>query len=148
MMIKKILLPTDGSARSMDAGRYAMSLAKQTNASILVLSVVDERVKSIETAPDPVVFMESAFMEAAKTYVEAAENEIKKDGISVSKAVRIGNPADEIVKEAEESGVDLIIIASHGRTRIQSALLGSVTMSVIHKETNIPVLVVRKGVKI
>ncbi len=147
-MIKKILLPTDGSDRSMDAARYAMSLAKQTNASILVLSVVDERVKSIETAPDPVAFLESAFMEAAKTYVEAAENEIKKEGISVSKAVRIGNPADEIIKEAEESAVDLIIIGSHGRTRIQSALLGSVTMSVIHKETNIPVLIVRKGVKI
>jgi nucleotide-binding universal stress UspA family protein len=147
-MIKKILLPTDGSDRSMDAVRYAIDLAKQTNASILVLSVVDERFKSIETAPDPVAFMESAFMESAKTYVEAAENEIKKEGISVSKSVRIGNPADEIVKEAEESGIDLIVIGSHGRTRIQSALLGSVTMSVIHKETNIPVLIIRKGVKI
>lgn len=146
-MIKKILLPTDGSDRSMDTVRYAMSLAKQTNASILVLSVIDERVKSIETAPDPVAFMKSAFMESVKT-IEVAENEIKKEGISVSKSVRIGNPADEIVNEAEESVVDLIVIGSHRRTRIKSALLGSVTMSVIHKETNIPVLIVRKGVKI
>ena len=147
-MIKKILLPTDGSDRSMDAVRYAISLAKQTGASILVLSGVDERVKSIETAPDPVAFMESVFMEAAKTCVETAEKEIKKEGVTVDKSVRIGNPAVEIVKEAEESVVDLIIMGSHGRTGLQSALLGSVTMSVIHKETNIPVLIVRKGVKI
>ena len=147
-MIKKILLPTDGSDRSMDAVRYAISLAKQTNASILVLSVVDERFKSIETAPDPVAFMESAFVESAKTYVEAAENEIKKEGVTVDKSVRIGIPAVEIVKEAEKSEVDLIIMGSHGRTGLQSALLGSVTMSVIHRETNIPVLIVRKGVKI
>lgn len=139
-MIKNILLPTDGSDRSMDAVRYAISLAKQTNASILVLSVIDEILKSPETAPD--------LMEAAKTYVQAAENEIKKEGVSVSKSVKTGIPADEIVKEAEESGVSLIIMCSHGRTGIQSVLLGSVTMSVIHRETNIPVLVVRKGVKI
>lgn len=147
-MIKKILLPTDGSDRSMDAARYAISLAKQTNASILVLSVIDERLKSPTTTLDLKAFFDSAFMEAAKTYVEAAEEEIKKEGVSVSKSVRVGIPADEIVKEAEESGACLIIIGSHGRTALQSALLGSVTMSVIHRETNIPVLIVRKGVKI
>ena len=147
-MIKKILLPTDGSDRSMDAVRYAISMAKQTNASILVLSVVDERFNSIETAPDPVVFMDSAFMESAKTYVELAENEIKKEGISVDKSVRIGIPAVEIVKEGERSEIDLIIMGSHGRTGLQSALLGSVTMSVIHRNTSIPILIVREGVKI
>lgn len=132
----------------MDAVRYAISLAKYTNASILVLSVVDERFKSIETAPGPVVFMDSAFMEAAKTYVEVAENEIKKEGISVDKLVRIGIPAVEIVKEGEGSEIDLIIMGSHGRTGLQSALLGSVTMSVIHRKTSIPILIVREGVKI
>lgn len=147
-MIKKILLPTDGSDRSIDAVRYAISMAKYTNASILVLSVVDERFKSIETAPDPVAFMDSAFMEAAKTYVEVAENEIKKEGISVDKSVRIGIPAVEIVKEGEGSEIDLIIMGSHGRTGLQSALLGSVTMSVIHRNTSIPILIVREGVKI
>jgi len=147
-MIKKILLPTDGSDRSMDAVRYAISLAKQTNASIMVLSVVDERVKSLTFAPDIKAFLDSAFVEVAKTYVEVAEKEIKKEGISVDKSVRVGIPADEIIKEAEDSGADIIVIGSHGRTALQSALLGSVTMSVIHKETDIPVLIVRKGVKI
>ncbi len=142
-MVKKILFPTDGSERSGEAARYAISLAKQTGASIIVLNVVDEVVRSMMSVED----IES-FMNAANSYLSKVEKEIKEQGVPVSKSVKLGKTADEIIKEAEESGADLIIMASHGRTSLQSAVMGSVTSSVVHKEQNIPVLIIREGVKI
>jgi nucleotide-binding universal stress UspA family protein len=82
--------------------------------------------------------------EAAEVYLEKASKQCKKDGIQSKKVIRHGHPAEEIVKEAEKSKADLIIVGSHGRTALQAALLGSVTFGVIHKDTKIPVLVVRK----
>ena len=51
---------------------------------------------------------------------------------------------EEIIKEAAESKVDLLVMGSHGKSALKAAFLGSVTFGVIHKDTKIPVLVVRK----
>jgi nucleotide-binding universal stress UspA family protein len=48
------------------------------------------------------------------------------------------------VKEAKNSKVNLIVIGSHGRSALAAAVLGSVTHGVIHKETKVPVLIVRR----
>jgi len=54
-----------------------------------------------------------------------------------------GHPVEVIVKEAERAKADLIIIGSHGKSALAAAVLGSVTYGVIHKDTKIPVLIVR-----
>jgi len=64
--------------------------------------------------------------------------------VSDQRLIATGHPAEEIAKEAEMSNADLIIMASHGRSALAAALLGSVTYSLIHKETKIPVLIVRR----
>ncbi len=46
--------------------------------------------------------------------------------------------------EAEESRVDLIVIGSHGKSAFKAAALRSVTFGLIHKDTKIPALVVRR----
>jgi nucleotide-binding universal stress UspA family protein len=58
--------------------------------------------------------------------------------------VTSGHPAEEITREAENSNIDLIVMGSHGRSALAAAFLGSVTYGIIHKETKIPVLVVRR----
>jgi universal stress protein A len=55
-----------------------------------------------------------------------------------------GQAVDEIVKQAEELKADLIVMGSHGKSTLEAALLGSVTFGVIHKNTKIPVLIVRR----
>jgi len=50
-MISKILVPTDGSKTAQKAGTYAVDLAKQLNASIIVISVIDKRLLVSRTAP-------------------------------------------------------------------------------------------------
>jgi nucleotide-binding universal stress UspA family protein len=149
-MITKILVPTDGSETAGKSVKYAIGLAKQMGSTITLLAVVDDRFIMAQTIPGeatPAHLIEPVgdyLREAAEVYLEKASRQGKKDGIQSKKVIRHGHPAEEIVKEAEKSKADLIIMGSHGRTALQAALLGSVTYGVIHKDTKIPVLVVRK----
>jgi len=51
---------------------------------------------------------------------------------------------EEIVSEATRSKTDLIVMGSHGKSALKAAMLGSVTYGVMHKDTKIPMLIVRR----
>jgi nucleotide-binding universal stress UspA family protein len=157
-MISKILVPTDGSKTARKAARYAVDLAMLSGATVIVLSVVDRTpfispsVPGFVSPSRPGVTHPEHLIEPIEDYLkEAAKadmNEIVKlcnqNHVPSKTVIRLGHPVEAIVKEAERSRVDLIVIGSHGRSAIKAALLGSVTFGVIHKDTKIPVLVVRK----
>jgi nucleotide-binding universal stress UspA family protein len=149
-MISKILVATDGSETAWKAVKYATGLARQTGAAITVLSVIDKSAllaQSIPAVSAPTRLMEPVedYMgQAAEAYLEKAEKLCRKSNVKFRKVVRAGHPVDEIVKEAEKSKVDLIIMGSHGRGAMRAAVLGSITFGVIHRDTKIPVLIVRK----
>jgi len=149
-MMKKILVPTDGSETAGKSVKYAIGLAKQMGSTITLLAVVDDRFFMAQSIPDEATSTRliepvgDYLRQAAEVYLEKASKQCEKGGIQSKKVIRHGHPAEEIVKEAEKSKADLIIMGSHGRTALQAALLGSVTFGVIHKDTKIPVLVVRK----
>ncbi|MGE5300218.1 MAG: universal stress protein [Acidobacteriota bacterium] len=67
-----------------------------------------------------------------------------KNGVRSKSVITAGHPVEGIVKEAARAKIDLIIMGSHGRSALAVAVLGSVTYGVMHKETKIPVLIVRK----
>lgn len=149
-MITKILVATDGSETSQKSVKYAAELAKQTGATITLLSVTDkslfipQSIPPVATPTNLVEPVEDYLKQAAEAHLEVAEELCKKSGIQSKKVIRSGHPVEEIIKEAEKSKVDLIVMGSHGRSALKAALLGSVTFGVIHKDTKIPVLVVRR----
>ncbi|MEW6162383.1 MAG: universal stress protein [Nitrospirota bacterium] len=149
-MISKILVPTDGSKTARKSVEYAIGLAKQTGATITLLSVIDKSlfitwsIPAVATSTRIIEPIEDYLRQAAEAHIEEAEKLCKKSGIPPKKVIRSGHPVEEIIKEAEESKVDLIIMGSHGRSAIKAAVLGSVTFGVIHKDTKSPVLVVRR----
>jgi nucleotide-binding universal stress UspA family protein len=150
-MIKKILVPVDGSETARKALKYAIDLAKQTEATIILLSVIDRSPFYGEMFVPPVSIptnllenMEDYFRQAAETYVAKAEGLCRSKGVESRKIVRAGHPAEEIVKAAKSSRADLIVMGSHGRSALGAALLGSVTIGVMHMENKTPVLVVRR----
>lgn len=67
----------------------------------------------------------------------------KDRGIEATAAVRRGNPHDDILSYAEENGIDVIVMGTHGRTGVKRALLGSVTEDVV-RHSEIPVLTVHR----
>lgn len=149
-MISEILVALDGSEMAKKAVEYAAQLAKQIGATITLLTVIDRGLFVTGTIPaeanpshliEPV---EDYLRQAAEAYIEEAERLCKNKGVKSKKVFRLGHPVEEIIKEAEKSKLDLIVMGSHGKSALKAALLGSVTFGVIHRDTKIPVLVVRK----
>ena len=150
-MISKILVPTDGSEAAQAAARYAIDLAKQLKCSIIILSVIDDRSLLTQTIPaqenarhiaEPVA---DFLREAAAQYALAVTEICNENAVESERLITTGHPAEEIAKQAEVSNADLIVMGSHGRSALTAAVMGSVTYSLIHKETKIPVLIVRRG---
>jgi nucleotide-binding universal stress UspA family protein len=150
-MFTRILVPIDGSKTSHKAADYAFGLASLSRATVILLTVVDESsfvgkpsMPASETRAQVVEPLEDYLKEAAEMDMQQIETVGKSKNIATKKVIRYGHAVDEIIKEAETSNSDLIVMGSHGRSALQATLLGSITFGVIHHDTKVPVLVVRK----
>ncbi|MDR2884306.1 MAG: universal stress protein [Deferribacteraceae bacterium] len=145
MQVSKILFPTDFSDASRHALEYAVYLQKMFNAELEIAHVIfDETYLITMYVPQGTLqgFMgelESGVMQHMDKFT--SESEILKDVKYTTKILK-GTPHAEITKWAEESGVDLIVIGTHGRTGIQHVLFGSTAEKVIGK-AHCPVLTVK-----
>ena len=149
-MISKILVPSDGSKTAQRAAGYAIDLAKQLKASIIILSVIDKRsftaqtVPASETARHTIEPIEDYLREAAEGYAGEIKKLCDKSGVASKVSIKMGHPVEEIVKEAKRSKVNLIVMGSHGRSALSATVLGSVSYGVIHNDASIPILIVRR----
>lgn len=141
--LKTILVPVDFSECSRKALDYAVPFAKQFNAEIILLNV-------IETVPPPpmMVVVESEAV-TAKMHEHAARmladwrNNITAV-TNVKAVVRSGMAAhQEIIDAARDNNVDLIIVGTHGRSGFAHLLLGSTAERVV-RHAPCPVLIVRE----
>jgi universal stress protein A len=143
--IKNILLPTDFSSLSLSISGYAEDLAEQYSAKIHLLHVLEKTppiltIHSLDLSEEKII---KSIDDDAKMNLDKAVQKIKKrKNIEVVPVIRKGIDYDEIIKYAEEKGIDLIVIATHGRTGILHTLLGSVAEKVI-RYSKIPVLVTK-----
>ncbi|HXX57362.1 MAG TPA: universal stress protein [Thermodesulfovibrionales bacterium] len=149
-MTSKILLPLDGSETSQKAAEYAVSLAEQTKSSVTLLAVIDkgffvsQSVPGRATPTHLVEPIEDYLRQAAAAFLEEAEALCKKKNVRSHTVIRSGHPVEEIMKEAVAAEADLIVMGSHGRSALKTAVIGSVTLGVIHGDAKTPVLVVKK----
>jgi Universal stress protein UspA and related nucleotide-binding proteins len=148
-MISKIIVPSDGSKTAKKAARYAVDLAKQLKASIIILSVIDIRSLIAQTGPatEGAIYiiepMEDYLKKAAERYAGEIKKLCDKSGVASKISIKMGHPVEEIVKEAKRSKANLIVMGSHGRSALSATVLGSVSYGVIHNDTSIPILIVR-----
>jgi universal stress protein A len=131
---KRILVTTDLSEHSLAAFEYASTVSLLFNAKIYVLHVYDR-----EARGQP----QSTEEEARKALREFILQSISSE-LDMTLVVRCGTPAEEIVRFAEEEGIDLIVIATHGRTGLKHIMMGSVAEKIVRR-SNIPVLSVKPG---
>ena len=149
-MISKILVPIDGSKVSRKAAAYAVELAKQTGASLVLLSVIDKRFavgQAVSASASPTHLKESVedyLKQSAQSSTDEIAKVCERNRIQYKAVIRTGHPVEEIVNEATKSKADLIVIGSHGKSALKAAVLGSVTYGVMHKDAKIPVLIVRR----
>lgn len=149
-MISKILLPTDGSKTAQKAAWYAVDLAKKVKASVIILSVIDngamisQTVPARKTARHIIEPVEDYYKEAAEGFAGIIKKICKEKRVKYDTVLVMGHPVEEILKTAKKTKADLIVMGSHGRSALAAAILGSVTYGVVHKESKIPVLIVRR----
>jgi len=142
-MYKKILVPLDGSEVARKALNEAERLAGFFGSEIILFEVVP--FMPIYGSPELVtpLIIDEKQKEMAEKYLASQAEELKKKGFGVTTMVKTGQQvAVEIIEFSKESGADLIIMCTHGRSGISRWLLGSVTMKVLaHAET--PILLIR-----
>ena len=135
--VKKILTPIDFSVHSMEAMRGAMELAKDVGAEVHLMHVI---VPHHHFLPLPLESNAEQSRELAReaSMIQQAEEElarIKKDDFGDSKKVFtfavVGPPVQKLVDYAKEQAIDLILMATHGRTGGEHLLIGSVTEKVV-----------------
>ena len=148
-MIKRILMATDGSKNSVRALNVAIEMAKKMEAKITLVGVIDNRLYMghamlAEDSPNQLAQpVEDYLMQVTGAYLADATRLCGRGGIEPEIVIRTGHPAEEILKEARRSKADLLVMGSQGRSGIGS-VMGSVTFAVLHGESRVPILVVRK----
>ena len=142
-MYKKILVTLDGSELVKKALVQAEKLAQTFGSEIILFQVVP--FMPIYGSPELVtpLIVDEKQKESAEKYLLALAEELKRKGIKVSSAVKTGQQvALEIIDFAKETGVDLIIMSTHGRSGITRWVLGSTALKVLTRAET-PILLLR-----
>ena len=133
-MYKHILLPTDGSDRSVRAIMAGIELAAALNAKVTGLFINESTyIPGVDEAASP----------RAEAALSVVAQRAKESGVTSTCVAMTGDtPQDSIIRFANENGCDLIVMGTPGRSRVGKFLLGSVAAAVLADST-IPVLLYR-----
>lgn len=136
----RIMLATDLSPASEQAGREALELAAGLRAELLIVSVIDPRSLRLPGGRFGVR------VDQVRTARESAAQELvsrgRATGVRVSFLIWEGEPGEAIVDAARSEAVDFVVVGSHGRGSVGRFFLGSVSDHVVHNAP-CPVIVVR-----
>lgn len=112
-MFENILVATDGSERASDAGRQAVGLAKQYDATLHGLFVVDTTLLG-EPALSSVELSVDEMEDHGHDILEGLGSQAHEQGVEFVMRTCHGVPKDEIVAYAEEIGADLVVVGAYG----------------------------------
>jgi nucleotide-binding universal stress UspA family protein len=146
--IRSIMVPIDFSVHSKNALRYAVSLAKQCGAQVHLVYVVEPTIYPADLGFGQVVLpgVEDELRQKGGDELRAIISREIGKAVKASYTVRTGNPHQEILREAEEKGVDLIVLATHGHSGVEHMLFGSTADRVV-RHASCPVLTIRPARK-
>ena len=143
-MFKKILVATDGSEHGFKAAGIALELGKISGGAVTAIYVADTN----RTAhlPDDMLLLSirELLIKEGKEAIAQVEVMAEEMGVPYEGAVVEGNPGSEIMRFAEEKGMEIIVMGTVGRTGLDKFLLGSVAEKVV-RGSRIPVLTIPRG---
>ncbi len=143
-LINSILVPIDFSVHSKNALKYAVPLARQFDASLHLVYVVEPTIYPADLGFGQVVLPgveEELRQKGADELRQLIREEIGTQ-VRATYAVKTGTPSQEILTEAEEENVDMIVVATHGHSGLEHVLFGSTAERIVRK-ARCPVLTIR-----
>ena len=151
-MFKRILVPLDGSRLSRRALPYATEIVRCFGGEIILLRVVPSSLiypmgayilpEAIENAEKEAREKNRMNLVIARRYLRRNLKQIVSKGIRGSQYAIIGTPAQSIIDFSHRTGIDLIVMTTHGKAGVKRTILGSVSDEVL-REARLPVLIVR-----
>ncbi len=144
-MYKKILVPLDGSGRAEKILPHVENLAKVNGSEVVFLRVVQPII--ISDGYKGVLVDESRGesqrqVDSAIEYLSKMEDQFKKIGIKTDKISTVGSIVTTIIEVSQNENIDLIAMASHGRSGLSRVFYGSVAAGVLNAVDR-PLLLIR-----
>lgn len=137
-MIRKILVPLDGSPLAEAALPFATAIASRTGASLTLIRAAKYRSLLSDVAGD-----QYRVISTAEQYLAQVTEQLTTQGLEIESGVPFGGTStDWIVEESETRNVDLVIMATHMREGADRWLHGSVAEAVVHR-SHVPVMLVQ-----
>ncbi|TFG45965.1 MAG: universal stress protein [Dehalococcoidia bacterium] len=144
-LIRRILVPLDGSGIGQAAINLVASIAPTLKAEVILIQVVEpvRYMPSIDGLGAYTLPINDAEIEEEATgFLNRRAEELRIKGITVSTVVKTGAPTEIVLNYAAENSIDLIAMSTHGLSGLSRWVFGSVTEKIMQYGT-IPVLVVR-----
>ncbi len=145
-MYKKILVPLDGSEMAETVLPHAVALARATGAEVALATVVQFTLGAaggkLDAMPEAAAERRAALKAEAMLYLKKIQRDLKGQGVTAGCVVLDGDVAGDLIIYAERERVDLVAMATHGRSGIDRFVMGSIAEKVV-RGTLKPVLLVR-----
>ena len=142
MAIERILVPVDFSRPSLRALDAAVEFSRPYDAQLIIMFVVEPGTYgSPLLVSDPEVLAEKQ-RRAAEGKLSQLERRLRKRDVNCRTLIQFGIAYQAIIETAKRVRADLIVIATHGRTGLAHALIGSVAERVV-RTASCPVLTIR-----
>jgi nucleotide-binding universal stress UspA family protein len=140
--LKHILLATDFSETSLLAAHYAVELAGRFSAKLHLLHVIEEPIATIPLLETYGAPSKEEYEAAAVAMLDNWPLPDGAEALDVERRVHHGTPFLQILHDARDHDIDLIVMGSHGRGLIKHLLMGNVAEKVVRK-ASCPVLTIR-----
>ena len=125
---EQVLVALDGSQHTDAIVDQAISMGRICNSVIHVINVIDFFPKVSEVGSQ----LEEILSKEAENFLENVKGRIEKENIACETIIRSDQqPHEAIVDAAKERNIDLIVIGTHGKTKLEKMLIGSVAQKVI-----------------
>jgi len=140
--LNTILVATDGSPSAQEACTFARELAFAHDAALIFVHVVRTHDFAASHIDEPGYAVPHEPTEQDHAVLAEEATRAADRGVRATSSLRHGSAIDEIVTHAETCDADLIIVGTKGHGRMVNAVIGSVSLGVLHRAT-CPVLIVR-----
>ncbi|MDI6829063.1 MAG: universal stress protein [Armatimonadota bacterium] len=137
-MIRKILLPTDGSPFAIRAAEFAADIAKRYGAGVTMITIVEmpPQIGLQKTLHEDEELRKHLELHA-KAVLESTRHVLEQAGVDFKEEIVFGSAVSSILRYAREGSYDLIVIGRRGAgtSAIEQILLGSVAEGILHEAT-------------
>ena len=145
-MYKRIMVPLDGSQVAECVIPHIETIAKKSAAKVELVTVIEPldipTRGQIAISDDEIKQIDAEGKKEAGKYLDQISHRLTQSGIKTDTVILSGKAAESLVRYAVNNDIDLIIMATHGRSGISKIFFGSVAEKIL-RATDIPVLLIK-----